>query len=105
MPTIEQLESALAQSPGDTFLLYALAIELDNQEQHERSLLIFSQLRSLETPYIPAFFMSAQQLARLDRIGEAYQILEDGIRQARAQNDLHAAAEMTEFQQSLLSDG
>lgn len=101
MPSIEQIESMLKDSPNDTFLLYALAMELDNQEQHDRSLEIFGTLMNLEPPYVPAFFMSAQQLTRLDRVNEARTNLRAGIEHARNQDDLHAAAEMSEFLTSL----
>jgi len=101
MPTIEQLETMLKDSPDDTFLLYGLAMELDNCEQHDRSLEIFGKLMVLDPPYVPAFFMSSQQLVRLDRIDEAKKNLESGIVQAQAQKDLHAVSEMREFLQSL----
>jgi hypothetical protein len=44
--------------------------------------------------------MAAQQLAELDQIEQARALLRDGIEEARTQNNLHAAAEMSE----LLSD-
>ncbi len=101
MPSIEQIESMLKDSPNDTFLLYALAMELDNCKQHDRSLEIFGTLMQHQPPYVPAFFMSAQQLARLDRVNEARANLRVGIENARQQNDLHAASEMSEFLTSL----
>ena len=101
MPSVEQLEAMLKDTPDDTFLLYALAMELDNREQHQRSLDIFTALMSQATPYVPAFFMSAQQLVRLDRVNEARTCLRSGIEQARQQGDAHAAAEMSEFLTSL----
>ena len=52
-------------------------------------------------PYVPAFFMSAQQLARLDHIDQARAKLRAGIDQARAQDNLHAAGEMSELLASL----
>lgn len=101
MPTIEQLESLLADSPEDTFLLYALAMELDNQQQFDRSLELFDRLTKQEPPYVPAFFMSGQLLSRLERVDEAKSRLRSGIEQARLQNDGHAAGEMTDFLASL----
>ncbi|MEM9412766.1 MAG: hypothetical protein AAGA30_16765 [Planctomycetota bacterium] len=101
MPSIEQLEDLLKSSPEDIFLNYALAMELDNCGQHDRSLDIFDTLIKQEPPYVPAFFMAAQQLTRLSRINEAREKLRDGIQQARTQNDSHAAAEMSEFLTSL----
>ena len=97
----EQIESMLAESPQDTFLRYALAMELENENEHEKSLELHRGLMAETTPYVPSFFMSGQQLANLDRVAEAIQILEQGIREAESQNDQHAASEMREFLGSL----
>jgi hypothetical protein len=58
-----------------------------------------------EPPYVPAFFMAAQQMTRLDRIDEARATLRAGIDQARRQNNPHAAGEMSELLASLGSPG
>ncbi|MDG1874860.1 MAG: hypothetical protein P8J27_13175 [Mariniblastus sp.] len=97
----EQLESMLADSPEDTFLRYALAMELENEDENEKSLALHQSLMKETPPYVPSFFMSGQQLANLDRIDEARQILAQGIEQAEAQNNLHAAGEMRQFLDSL----
>ena len=96
-----KVEAMLADDPQDVTLRYMLAMELDKDGEHDGSLARFTELRAETPPYIPAFFMAAQQLARLRRIEESRTILRDGIEQARAQNDSHAAGEMSEFLQSL----
>lgn len=97
----QQLEAMLADSPTDTFLRYALAMELDSEEDHEKSLELHRGLINDQPPYVPSFFMSGQQLAKLDRIEEACEMLKSGIVQAKEQGDDHAAAEMGEFLASL----
>ncbi len=97
----EKLEALLADSPDDVFLRYALAMELDKEEQHEASLSRLRELQSNDPPYVPAFFMAAQQLVRLSRIDEARAALRDGIERARQQGDAHAAGEMSELLASL----
>jgi hypothetical protein len=97
----EKIEAMLVDDPSDEFLRYSLAIELDKEGQHERSLAEFRGLMSAEVPYVPAFFMAAQQLVRLDRVLEARTVLRDGIEQARDSGDSHAAGEMSEFLASL----
>ncbi len=91
----------LVDDPVDTFLRYSLAMELDKEEDHDTSLERLGELTKDEPPYIPAFFMASQQLARLDRVDEARSVLRDGIEQARSQGDAHAASEMSEFLASL----
>src|SRR6476660_10350331 len=94
-------EAMLADDPGDTFLRYSLAMELDKEANHDASLARFAELTRDNPPYVPAFFMAGQQLVRLGRIDEARTILRDGIAAARVQDDQHAAGEMTEFLSTL----
>jgi tetratricopeptide (TPR) repeat protein len=97
----QKIEAMLLDDPTDPFLHYSLALELDKEGQHERSLSEFQGLMSASPPYVAAFFMAAQQLARHSRIAEARAILRDGIEQARAAGNSHAAGEMGEFLASL----
>ena len=97
----EQLESMLADSPEDTFLRYALAMELESEGENERSLSLHQELIENEPTYVPSFFMSGQQLADLERTDEAMEILKQGVEQAGLQGNDHAKAEMIAFLQSL----
>ena len=98
MPTRrERLEAMLSAEPRDQFLRYSLAMELDKEGQNERSLELLRGLGDDETPYVPAFFMAGQQLARLSRPDEARAVLTDGIAVARRQGNAHAEREMGEF--------
>jgi hypothetical protein len=97
----EKIEAMLAEDPGDTFLRYSLAMEFDKEGNHEASLAKFAELTRDASPYVPAFFMAGQQLARLGLNNEAREIVQNGIEAARTQNDLHAMGEMIEFLASL----
>jgi hypothetical protein len=101
----QKIEAMLVDEPGDVFLRYSLALELDKEEEHDRSLELLAELTRDTPPYVPAFFMSAQQLARLNRVNEARAMLREGIEVARQQGDAHAAGEMGEFLASLGSRG
>ncbi|GIW90609.1 MAG: hypothetical protein KatS3mg109_1041 [Pirellulaceae bacterium] len=104
-PRRAKIEAMLANEPGDRFLRYALAMELQRDGEHERSLEELRRLMEETPPHVPAFFMAGQQLARLGRIEEARQALRDGIEEARRQGDFHAAGEMSEFLAGLGSLG
>lgn len=93
----QQIESMLQDEPDDTFLQYALAMELDKEGEHALSLGWLEKLTQHSPHYVPAFFMAGQQLARLDRTTEAQDWLARGITEAQQQGNLHAAGEMTEF--------
>ncbi len=97
----EKIEAMLVADPKDPFLRYSLAMELDKEGEHDRSLAQFASLMADAEPYVPAFFMAAQQYARLQRIAEARTALREGIEQARAVGNSHAAGEMSEFLASL----
>jgi predicted Zn-dependent protease len=97
----EKIEAMLRDEPGDTFLRYSLAMELRSTGENDESLKKLGELTRDATPYVPAFFMAAQQLVELDRIDEARTFLRDGIDEARRQGDGHAAAEMSELLSTL----
>lgn len=97
----ERIEAMLADEPGDVFLRYSLALEWEKEGDHSKSLAGLDDLTKSDPPYVPAFFMAAQQLVRLNRVEEARAYLRDGIEQARRQGDSHAAGEMSEFLASL----
>ena len=101
MPRREQIEAMLAEDPGDTFLRYSLAMELDKEGENDASLATLGELSRGDPPYIAAFFMAAKQLVRLKRTEEARAFLRDGIEAARSQGDAHAAAEMSEYLMAL----
>ena len=101
----EKIEAMLIDEPRDTFLRYSLAMELEKEGDHDASLAKFNELTRDEPPYVPAFFMAAQQLAKLNRVNEARTYLRDGIEAARTQGNAHAAGEMSEFLASLGSAG
>lgn len=101
----EQLEVMLAKDPNDTFLRYALAMELESASEFDASIGMFRGLMQDSPPYVPAFFMLGQLLARINRVEETRTVLGEGIEQAREQNDNHAAGEMSEFLASLGQPG
>ena len=101
----EKIEAMLAEDPRDVFLRYSLAMELDKEGANDASLAGLAELARDDPPYVPAFFMAAQQLARLGRVNEARANLRDGIEAARMQGNAHAAGEMSELLASLGSAG
>src|SRR5262245_66321944 len=100
-----RIEDLLAAEPGDQFLRYSLALELEKEGDHERSLSNLASLQNDAAPYVPAFFMAAQQLVKLDRVAEARDALRRGVEEARRQGNSHAAGEMSEFLATLGRDG
>jgi hypothetical protein len=100
-----RIESMLAADPTDQFLRYSLAMELEKEGDNDRSLAGLRELQTDAAPYVPAFFMAAQQLVKLTRIADARDALRRGIEEARRQNNAHAAGEMSELLASLGREG
>ena len=87
----------LADEPDDVFLRYSLALEWEKEGDNEKCVDQLRDLTQAEPPYVPAFFMAAQNLAKRNEIATARSFLRDGIEEARKQGDTHAAGEMSEF--------
>ena len=97
----QKIEAMLADDPGDVFLRYSLALEMEQAGESDAAIEILRELSEAATPYVPAFHMAGRHLAARQRIGEARQFLRDGIEAARAQGHAHAAGEMAELLASL----
>jgi thioredoxin-like negative regulator of GroEL len=97
----EKIEALLAEEPGDVFLRYSLALELEGEGRWEEGLEILEDLARGTPPYVPAFHMAARHLVARSRIEEARRALREGIDAARAQGEAHAAGEMSELLMSL----
>lgn len=98
-PRMDQLEALLADDPDDPFLRYGLAMEHASAGDDDECVRILRALIALTpaSPYIPAYLMAAQALARLGREPEAAVLLVAGIAaadQAGTSDALHAKSEM-----------
>ncbi|MFN7731819.1 MAG: hypothetical protein ACK5OB_07950 [Pirellula sp.] len=94
----ERILAMLADEPADAFLRYSLAMELRKEGDNAESIRLLRELAyDPKEKYVAAFFMAAQQLAELEQLEDARTLLRDGIEEARRQNNLHAAAEMSEL--------
>jgi thioredoxin-like negative regulator of GroEL len=99
-PRMVQLESLLADDPGDPFLRYGLAMEYVSAGDEVSGAEHLLRLAN-ERAYVPAFLQAGQVLARLNRITEACDVLRRGVAAARQQGDSHAEGEMAGLLSSL----
>ena len=97
----EKLERLLADDPGDAFLRYSLAMELDSAGDPGAALAQFDRVIAEHPDYVPAYFMKGQTLAREDRTDEARETLLAGVEVATRTGDSHAAGEMSGFLETL----
>lgn len=97
MPRLEQIQKMLQADPHDTFLVYALAMEYRSLGESKAAAEHFQKLIGKQPPHVPSYFMYGQLLVEEGEIEQARTILREGIEQARAQGDAHAAGEMSQF--------
>ena len=71
----------VGRGSDDVFLRYSLALEWIREEQPERALAGLRELMEQESPYVPAFSMAGQMLARGGQVDQARQVLRLGIEQ------------------------
>ena len=90
----EMLEEMLASDPKDTFLRYALAMELAREGKPAEAVTALRKLIADQSHYVPAYFQAAQILVREGENEPAADLLRQGITAAREQSNLHAAEEM-----------
>jgi len=100
MDKIAALTEILHADPTNAFARYGLAMEHISQGQTDTALAEFATLIHHNPDYVPAYQMSAQTLARLNRSSEALTRLKDGLAAAQRTKNTHAASEM----QTLLDD-
>ncbi len=94
MDKIATLSSILQQNPNDSFARYGLAMAHLGDGDAEAALNEFTTTTNLNPDYVPAYQMSAQTLARLNRNEAAVERLKAGLAAAQRTGNAHAASEM-----------
>ena len=97
MPSIEQLEKLLAATPGDPFVLYAIAQEHAKKKDVERAVEFFDRCLAADGAYCYAYFHKARVLAGAGRTAEAVSVLKQGREAAGRAGDGQALNEISGF--------
>lgn len=84
----------LAEQPGDPFLRFALARELQNAGDLDAACVAYAELRAADPGYLGLYLHQAAALAALGRDGDAGEAYDAGIAAAAAAADRHALAEL-----------
>jgi len=91
---IKMLEQFVAEDPTDPFNWYALALELAKSDKLKAKE-IFDQLIHASPDYVPAYYQAALLYLELSLSKEVTRIVEEGIVQAKKQNNVKAANELS----------
>ena len=101
MDKIAALNGILELDPTNAFARYGLAMEHISLGNTDTALTEFATLIHHNPDYVPAYQMSAQTLAKLNRTQEALDRLHLGIAAANRTNNQHALAEMEALRNDL----
>ena len=91
---ILQLRQMLAESPKDTFLRYALALEHLKMNQLQESLELFRDLEHNDPDYLATYYQMGKLLEVMNQPVEAERVYQSGMEVARRQKNRHALAEL-----------
>ncbi|HEV2352324.1 MAG TPA: tetratricopeptide repeat protein [Terriglobia bacterium] len=102
---LEFLQETLATDPGNTFVRYGLAMELQSAGKAAEAWEHFGHLLTHHPDYSAAYFQAAMLLMKLDRRDEARKVLEAGIEVTGRQGNAHAQSELRATLDDLESGG
>ena len=94
MNRIEKIKEMLAQSPGDSFLQHALALEYIKEGNDAGAKAVFEQLLQANESYVGSYYHLAKLLERTGERDEALKTYQKGMQVARQAGDAHAFNEL-----------
>ena len=94
MEKIEKLKSFLVNSPGDSFLNHALALEYIKLGDEAKARKLFLEILERDPSYIGSYYHLARLLERTGEIENAKNWYERGMIAARQVGDTHAYNEL-----------
>lgn len=94
MDRIGKLKEFLKQSPADSFLQHALALEYIKLGQDADARQLFESILQREPGYVGSYYHLAKLLERIKEEGEARTIYNKGMEEAKKAGDNHAFNEL-----------
>lgn len=93
-PRYQQLLELHAASPGDAFILFALAKECENAGDNAAALSHYLRLRELHPGYIGLYYHLGKLYELLDHEEAASEVYRAGIELGKNTGDRHATSEL-----------
>ncbi len=94
MSRIEKLLEFLKDSPGDSFLQHALALEYIKEGNDSVARTLFDEILLREPGYVGSYYHLAKLLERINETEEAVIIYNKGMEEAKKAGDNHAYSEL-----------
>ena len=94
MDRITRLREFLAQSPADSFVQHALALEYVKLGDDAQAKALFENILAADAGYIGSYYHLAKLLERIQDTDSAIAVYEKGMEQAKKAGDNHAYSEL-----------
>jgi Tfp pilus assembly protein PilF len=94
MDRIERLKSFLVDSPDDSFVQHALALEYIKMGDDAAAKELFNNVLARDENYIGSYYHLAKLLERTGETNAALEVYQKGMRKAQEAGDRHAYSEL-----------
>src|SRR5690349_16315181 len=94
MSRIEKLEEMLKETPDDSFLKHALALEHIKTGDDPTARALFESILKKEPGYVGSYYHLGKLLERAGENDKAVEVYETGIGECRKIKDLHSMNEL-----------
>ncbi len=93
-PRLQQLETFLARTPNEPFILFAIAKEYEKLNQLPDALRYYERLRADSPNYVGTYYHLGKLQEQLGEERTAFFTYKEGMRIAKAAKDSHSLAEL-----------
>ena len=94
MDRVDKIKEMLAESPRDSFLCHALALEYIKLGNDGEARKLFDSILMDEPGYIGSYYHLAKLLERIGETDEAIKVYERGMEEAKKAGDNHSLSEL-----------
>ena len=94
-PNIPKLASQVRANPNDSFSKFALALELLKENEMDKALQLFRNIRQNDPNYVGVYYHLAKLYVELGENNLALQTYKEGITIAEARADHHSKSELS----------
>lgn len=91
---LDKLQTFLAESPDDSFLLFALAKEYEGTGKAQKALETYLRLQETNEQYIGLYYHLGKLYEQLEQAQPAWDTYCKGMAIAKAEGDQHAYSEL-----------
>lgn len=98
---IRDLAASLKENPNDSFIKFALALELLKKDDVTKARILFESILKQDPDYVGVYYHLGKLYEQIGRPEDAQQMFTDGLGIARKQNDDRTTLELNEALESL----